>query len=95
MPRTIRIRALIAGSAFAAAFALPVSFAAASNDLSGASLGKTSDEINASLSARGYDVKKIKPEDGKLEVYALKNGKRYEVYVDTSTGTVSRVKEED
>ena len=92
---TTRIRALVAGTALAAALALPLGFAAASSELDGASVGKTVGEITASLPAQGYEVRKIKPEDGMLEAYALKDGKRYEVYVDTATGMVAKVKEED
>ncbi|MHA1529461.1 MAG: PepSY domain-containing protein [Alphaproteobacteria bacterium] len=88
-------RALIAGTALAAALALPPGFAAASPELVGASVGTTADEIAASLAAQGYEVRKIKPEDGMLEAYALKDGKRYEVYVDTTTGKVAKVKAED
>jgi hypothetical protein len=95
MSSTNRIRRLIAGTTFAAALALPLGFAAASPDLNGANVGKTAEEITASLIAQGYEVKKIKPEDGMLEAYALKDGKRYEVYVNTTTGTVAKVKEED
>lgn len=92
---TYRIRTLIAGTALAAALALPPGLAAASSELDGASVGRTAGEITASLTAQGYEVRKIKPEDGMLEAYALKDGKRYEVYVDTATGMVARVKVED
>ena len=95
MSSTTHIRALIAGTALAAALALPLGFAAASSELDGASVGKTSDEITASLTAQGYEVRKIKPEDGMLEAYVLKDGKRFELYVDTATGKVTKVKAED
>jgi hypothetical protein len=95
MSSTKRIRSLIAGTAFAAALALPLSFAAASADLNGTKVGKTVEEITASLIAQGYEVRKIEPEDGMLEAYALKDGKRYEVYVNTTTGMVAKVEEED
>ncbi len=95
MSSTPRIRALIVGSAFAAALALPLSFATASSELDGASVGKTADEIAASLTTQGYEVRKVKTEDGLLEAYALKDGTLYEVYVDASTGTVVKVSEED
>ena len=89
------IRNLIAGTALAAAVALPLSFAQATSELEGAVVGKTADEITASLTAQGYEVKKVKPEDGMLEAYATKDGKRYEVYVDVATGTVKKVSDED
>lgn len=89
------IRNLIAGPAFAAALAIPLAFAAASPDLKGAQLGKTADEITASLKDQGYEVRKVETEDGLLEAYALKDGKRYEVYVDPATGMVTKVEEDD
>jgi hypothetical protein len=92
---TAYIRRLIAGTALAAALALPLSLAHASSELVGTAVGTTADEIKANLTAQGYEVRKIKPEDGMLEAYALKGDKLYEVYVDTSTGLVAKVKEED
>jgi hypothetical protein len=93
--KTSTIRTVLAGSAMAAALALPLSFAAASPELAGTALGKSAGEIKASLTAQGYEVRKIKPEDGMLEAYAMKDGKRYEIYVDTTTGNVAKVKAED
>jgi hypothetical protein len=95
MSSTNRFRTLLAGTTLAVALALPLSLAAASADLDGASVGKTAEEITASLIAQGYEVRKVEPEDGMLEAYALKDGKRYEVYVDTTTGKVAKVKEEN
>jgi uncharacterized membrane protein YkoI len=95
MSSTKRIRSLIAGTGLAAALSLPLSFAAVASELDGASVGKTVKEITASLTAQGYEVRKVKPEDGMLEAYAIKDDKRYEVYVDTATGAVAKVKEED
>ena len=89
------IGALIAATAIATAIALPANFAAASSELDGAMLGKTESEITASLTAKGYEVRKIEDEDGKLEAYALKDGKKFEVYVDVATGKVVKVKFED
>jgi hypothetical protein len=86
---------MIGGAVLAAVLTLPVSFAAASSDLVGTTVGTTADEIKASLTAQGYEVRKIKPEDGMLEAYALKGDKLYEVYVNTSTGAVAKIKEED
>ena len=89
------IRSLVAGAAMAAGLALPLGFASASSELDGTTLGKSADEIKASLVAQGYEVRKVKPEDGMLEAYAMKDGKRYEIYVDTATGAVAKVKAED
>jgi len=89
------IRKLVAGTALAASLALPLGFAAASSELQGATLGKTTEDITASLTAQGYEVRKVKPEHGMLEAYAMKDGKRYELYVDPATGNVAKVKAED
>ena len=57
--------------------------------------GKTEDEITQSLEAQGYTVRKIETEDGYLEAYALRDGQRYEFYVDPETGKVAKVKRDD
>jgi len=93
--KTNTIRSLVAGAAVAAGLALSLGFASASSELDGATLGKSADEIKASLVAQGYEVRKVKPEDGMLEAYAMKDGKRYEIYVDTATGAVAKVKAKD
>jgi hypothetical protein len=92
---TTLVRRLISGATLAAALALPLSLAQASSELVGTTVGTNADEIRASLTEQGYEVRKIKPEDGMMEAYALKGDKLYEVYVDTSTGTVAKVSEED
>jgi coenzyme F420-reducing hydrogenase beta subunit len=40
------------------------------------------DKITAKLTAEGYDVRKVQMEDGKFEVYAVKDGKTMELYLD-------------
>jgi len=37
--------------------------------------------IREQLTAQGYDVRKIKMEDGGYEAYAIKDGKRREIYL--------------
>lgn len=49
--------------------------------------------INASLTAQGYQVGKIKIEDGLYEAYAKKDGMRFEVFLDSDMNVV-RVKED-
>ncbi len=39
------------------------------------------DQIRALLTAEGYEVAKIKIEDGMYEAYAKKDGQRYEVFL--------------
>ncbi len=40
------------------------------------------EQIITMMTEQGYDVRKIKMEDGQIEVYALKNGSRFEIYLD-------------
>ncbi|MEI4232564.1 PepSY domain-containing protein [Roseovarius sp. D22-M7] len=46
------------------------------------------EEIKATLSEQGYDVRRVKTEDGLFEAYALKDGQRYEIYLDESLEVV-------
>ena len=58
----------------------------------GAMAGHTEAEVRQMLTADGYEVRKVETEDGKIEAYALKDGKKLEVYIDASTGAVTRIK---
>ncbi|PZQ99476.1 MAG: PepSY domain-containing protein [Cereibacter sphaeroides] len=42
----------------------------------------TQAKITAELTAQGYEVRKIGTEDGRIEVYAIKDGKTAELYLD-------------
>ena len=44
-------------------------------------LGTTREEVQASLTAMGYEVRKAEMEDGKIEVYFVRDGQMGEVYV--------------
>ncbi|RMD92471.1 MAG: PepSY domain-containing protein [Alphaproteobacteria bacterium] len=55
-------------------------------------LGTSAEEVKANLAQLGYEVRKSQMEDGFIEVYALKDGSRYEVYVDAGTGRIVRLK---
>ena len=61
----------------------------------GDALGKSESEIRQTLEGMGYEVRKVESDDGKFEAYALKDGKRLEIYVDPAQGTVTRIKEDD
>jgi len=50
--------------------------------------------IRTMLTEQGYEVRKIDMEDGMVEVYALKQGKRFELYLDNDLKIV-RQKIED
>jgi len=39
------------------------------------------EEIKAMLTEQGYDVRRVKSEDGMYEAYAMKDGQRMEIYV--------------
>ena len=84
---------IFSGAALAALLALGTGAALAINP--GDTAGKTQDEIRATLEADGYEVRKIETDDGQLEAYAVKDGKRYEIYVDPADGKVTRIKEDD
>ncbi len=43
----------------------------------------------------GYDVKKVKVEEGCFEIYAIKDGKRVEAYLHPVTAEIIRVKSDD
>ena len=49
-------------------------------------------QVTDMLTADGYDVRKIVPENGMLEVYALKDGQRLEIYLDADLNIV-RIKQ--
>jgi hypothetical protein len=57
-------------------FAAPAAFASEKVDTA------LKDKVTAHLTAQGYDVRKITMEDGKLEVYAVKDGKTMELLLD-------------
>lgn len=54
-------------------------------------LGTTMAEVQASLTAMGYEVRKAEMEDGKIEVYFVRDGKIGEVYVNPQTGAVTKL----
>ena len=51
-------------------------------------------QITTQLVADGYDVRKIEREDGMIEVYALKDDQRFEIYLDKDLN-VTRVKQKN
>ena len=53
-------------------------------------LGTTMEEVQASLTAMGYEVRKAEMEDGKIEVYFVRDGQMGEGYVNPQTGAVTK-----
>jgi len=70
------------------AFASP---ALAEDVTMGSNLGTTMEQVQASLTAMGYEVRKAEMEDGKIEVYFVRDGKMGEVYVSTETGAITKL----
>ncbi len=54
-------------------------------------LGTTMEEVQASLTAMGYEVSKADMEDGKIEVYFVRDGQMGEVFVNPQTGAVTKL----
>lgn len=44
--------------------------------------------IKSTLGEQGYDVRRIKTEDGLYEAYAMKDGVKYEIYLDDALKVV-------
>lgn len=72
--------------------ALAFSVLVTGQPLLASSYGKISDEtrteITAQLSEQGYEVRKMEEEDGLIEVYAIKDGARFELYLDSDLNVV-------
>ncbi|UWQ42845.1 PepSY domain-containing protein [Leisingera aquaemixtae] len=54
----------------------------------------TQAKIRDLLTSQGYEVRKIEAEDGQFEAYAVKDGKKYEVYLNGKLEVV-KIKEDD
>lgn len=54
-------------------------------------LGTTMEEVQTSLMAMGYEVRKAEMEDGKIEVYFVRGNQMGEVYVNATTGAVLKL----
>ena len=61
----------------------------------GDTLGTIADEIRASLTEQGWDVRKLEMDDGRFEAYAVMGTQMVEVYVDPTTGKVVKVEADD
>ncbi|MGI3186880.1 PepSY domain-containing protein [Nioella aestuarii] len=79
-------------SAIALALLLPATAVFASGDA--AVSADVEAQITALLTAEGYEVRSIEMEDGQYEAYAMRDGARFEIYLDDSL-TIVRVAEDD
>ena len=76
---------LVLSAAFAAGLGLAApAFASESDAVDGVTRAKVVEK----LEAMGYEVRKVEREDGKLEAYALKDGRRVEIYLDANLNIV-------
>lgn len=72
--------------ALAAALALPSAGAFASDKIKLSP--ETTEKIRVLLQEQGYEVGKIKIDDGLYEAYVRKDGKKYELYLDADLKVV-------
>lgn len=79
MTRFTTLTAAILGLSLLAA---PMAFAETEVD------GATKDKVTADLTAQGYDVRKMEMEDGMVEVYAVKDGKAVQLFLDSAMKVV-------
>jgi hypothetical protein len=64
---------------------VPASVAFASSDSVSA---EQEAKIRSTLTEQGYEVRKVKMEDGMFEAYAIKDGKKVELYLDNDLKVV-------
>jgi TusA-related sulfurtransferase len=57
--------------------------------------GASDQDIRASLLEQGYEVTKFERERGQIEVYANKDGRRWELKIDPKTGNILSTEAED
>jgi len=46
------------------------------------------EEVRTTLTAQGYDLRRVKAEDGMYEAYVMKDGQRFEICLDTDLAIV-------
>lgn len=55
---------------------------------------KTEEEARAKVETEGYEIRKVKEEGGCYEVYATKDGKRFELFLNPDTLEIVKVEED-
>lgn len=71
-----------------AAFATPALATELTADMT---LGTSLEAVQSKLTEMGYEVRKGEMEDGKIEVYFVKDNQKGEVYVDPQTGKIAKL----
>jgi hypothetical protein len=79
-------------TAISLALLLPATAVFASGD--SAVSAEIESQITTMLTEQGYEVRSIEMEDGDYEAYALRDGARFEIYLDDSL-TILRVEADD
>ncbi len=74
----------------AIALALPSTAALAAGENESPAAEDMQARIETMLTEQGYEVRRIQMEDGLYEAYALRDGERFEIYLD-DTLTVQRI----
>lgn len=54
-------------------------------------LGTTMEDVRGSLTDMGYEVRKAEMEDGKIEVYFVRDSQMGEAYVNPQTGRITKL----
>ena len=57
--------------------------------------GVGDDKIRSRLAAEGYQITKYERERGEIEVYAMRDGRQWELKIDPRTGKTMRIEAED
>ena len=61
---------------------------ATSDEISGTPDAAVVEQIKTNLVEQGYEVRKVKTEDGMYEAYAMKDGEKFEIYFDKDLNVI-------
>lgn len=86
------MRKLMLSTAFSVLF---TGAALAADLMPGTTLGTDAKTIVTTLADQGYDVIEFEREHDRIEVMVSKDGRRWEMKIDTKTGKITRVKTDD
>ena len=81
---------ILSTALIAATLAAPMAYASSKTRIS----EEQQNQIRTRLTEQGYDVRKIDSEDGQIEVYVIKDGKKLELYLDQNL-EITRTKTDD
>ena len=95
--KTTTFRNLLAAATAVAALSIPLAAQAGERcSATPKDQWMSMEQVRSKATELGYDVRKIKVEDGCYEAYAIdKNGNRVEAYFDPATGEIVKTKTDD